>query len=268
MPGLLLLVDLASFWINAWNRMRDAPVSKIVQGGGAFSTDCAIRDLSDTGARVRLPAPVPVGEDFYLIEMRNGRAFHAEVKWREGEELGVRFVHPDPVDDALAAAAHAAPVVGGRGGAVGSDRSRSHGASKGRAQMASSVTPFLMFQGECEAALDLYVATIPDSHIIDLVRWGPSGPGGPSAENKVMVGRVSIGGLEVKCSDSPIKHAFGFTPSSSLFVECASQEEQDRIAAALAEGGEWLMGLDNYGFSRRFGWLNDRFGVSWQLNLA
>lgn len=135
--------------------------------------------------------------------------------------------------------------------------------------MPNSVTPFLMFQsGHCEAALELYVATIPDSRIIDLVRWGAAGPGGPAAEGQVMLARVSIGGLEVKCSDTPIKHAFDFTPSSSLFVECVSQEEQDRIAAALAEGGQWLMGLNNYGFSQRFGWLNDRFGVSWQLNLA
>jgi len=72
---------------------------KIVQQGGAFSTDCAIRDLSETGARLRLPAPAPVGGDFYLIEMRSGRIFHAEVKWRENQDLGVLFRHPDPVDD-------------------------------------------------------------------------------------------------------------------------------------------------------------------------
>lgn len=80
-------------------RRRVLLAGKIVQGGGAFSMDCAIRDLSETGAKLRLPAPAPVGEDFYLIEMRNGRIFHAEVKWREGEELGVAFRHPDPVDD-------------------------------------------------------------------------------------------------------------------------------------------------------------------------
>jgi len=80
-------------------RQRVLLAGKIVQGGGAFSMDCAIRDLSETGARLRLPAPAPVGEDFYLIEMRNGRVFHADVKWREGEELGVAFRHPDPVED-------------------------------------------------------------------------------------------------------------------------------------------------------------------------
>ena len=69
------------------------------------------------------------------------------------------------------------------------------------------------------------------------------------------------------CFDSPVKHAFTFTPASSLFVECESEDEIDRIAAALGDGGAVLMPLADYGFSRRFTWLNDRFGVSWQLNL-
>ena len=80
-------------------RQRVLLAGKIVQGGGAFSSDCGIRDLSEAGARIRLPAPVPVGEDFYLIEMRNGRAYHAEVRWRSDTEIGVSFRHPDPVDD-------------------------------------------------------------------------------------------------------------------------------------------------------------------------
>jgi hypothetical protein len=84
---------------RARTRQRVLLAGKVVQGGGAFSTDCGIRDLSETGARIRLSAPVPVGEDFYLIEMRNGRAYHAEVRWRTDTEIGVSFRHPDPVDD-------------------------------------------------------------------------------------------------------------------------------------------------------------------------
>jgi predicted 3-demethylubiquinone-9 3-methyltransferase (glyoxalase superfamily) len=131
--------------------------------------------------------------------------------------------------------------------------------------METRVAPFLMFQrGDAEAAMELYVATLPDGRVLELERWGPEGPG---AEGKLMRARFSIAGLEVMCFDSPVKHAFEFTPSSSLFVTCASEAELDRIAATLGEGGRFLMPLGSYGFSRKFAWLDDRFGVSWQLNL-
>lgn len=65
-----------------------------------------------------------------------------------------------------------------------------------------------------------------------------------------------------------MKHDFTFTPSISLFVECESEMELEVAYQALSAGGELLMPLDNYGFSTRFGWVNDRFGVSWQLNLS
>ena len=76
-----------------------------------------------------------------------------------------------------------------------------------------------------------------------------------------------LAGQELMVFDSPVKHAFGFTPSISMFVDCADELEIERLFAGLSEGGEVRMPLDNYGRSLRFGWVNDRFGVSWQLNL-
>jgi predicted 3-demethylubiquinone-9 3-methyltransferase (glyoxalase superfamily) len=64
-----------------------------------------------------------------------------------------------------------------------------------------------------------------------------------------------------------VKHAFTFTPAFSFFVDCESEEELKRLYAALSADGATLMPLGNYGFSRQFAWVNDRFGVSWQLNL-
>ena len=58
------------------------------------------------------------------------------------------------------------------------------------------------------------------------------------------------------------------TPAISLFVDCESAAELDRLAADLGEGGSVMMPLDAYDFARRFTWLADRFGVSWQLRLA
>lgn len=130
--------------------------------------------------------------------------------------------------------------------------------------MSARVRPFLMFEGKAEEAMRFYVSLIPGSEIGEVVRWGAAGPG---KEGSVMLATFSVGGQTVMCSDSAVKHAFTFTPSFSLFVDCASEDEIGRLSAALSEGGATLMPLGDYGFSRKFAWVNDRFGVSWQLNL-
>jgi predicted 3-demethylubiquinone-9 3-methyltransferase (glyoxalase superfamily) len=122
-----------------------------------------------------------------------------------------------------------------------------------------------MFQGgTAQAALDLYFATFPDSGMVQVDRYAQGEPG-PAGTIKVAV--FTLCGREFICSDSPITHAFSFTPASSTFVDFDSAAELERVFGVLSEGGQVLMPLNNYGFSRRFGWLNDRFGVSWQLNL-
>ena len=67
--------------------------------------------------------------------------------------------------------------------------------------------------------------------------------------------------------DSSVKHAFGFTPSISIFVDCDNEKEIDHLFAALSRDGQILMPLDKYPFAKKFVWLADRFGVSWQLRL-
>lgn len=130
--------------------------------------------------------------------------------------------------------------------------------------METTVTPFLMFQGNASEAMAFYVSLFPDAKIISDVRYGLGGRG---AEGTVMKASFSIAGQTVLCIDSPMKHDFSFTPAISLFVECESEQQLDRLSAELSKGGKFLMRLGSYGFSRKFAWLNDRFGVSWQLNL-
>jgi predicted 3-demethylubiquinone-9 3-methyltransferase (glyoxalase superfamily) len=69
------------------------------------------------------------------------------------------------------------------------------------------------------------------------------------------------------CIDSDAQHAFTFTPSVSLYVRCDTKEEIDVAFEKLSQGGQIHMPLGPYPFSRRFGWVSDRFGVSWQLSL-
>ncbi|MBZ9988770.1 VOC family protein [Mesorhizobium sp. BH1-1-5] len=128
----------------------------------------------------------------------------------------------------------------------------------------TKVTPFLMFEGKAEEAMTLYCETIPESSVLDVTRYG-AGEDGP--EGTVKLARVSIGGVEVTVFNSPVHHAFTFTPSFSFFVDCSSEEELERIVGVLSKDGSFLMPTGSYGFSRRFAWLNDRFGVSWQINL-
>jgi predicted 3-demethylubiquinone-9 3-methyltransferase (glyoxalase superfamily) len=131
--------------------------------------------------------------------------------------------------------------------------------------MPERVTPFLMFTGDAERAIELYTSLFDDAELLSLTRFGPGGTG---AEGTVEQATFSIAGQVFRCYDSPSVHAFTFTPSFSIFVDVASAEELERLFAGLSGGGGVLMPLDDYGFSRRFGWVNDRFGVSWQLNLA
>jgi predicted 3-demethylubiquinone-9 3-methyltransferase (glyoxalase superfamily) len=128
----------------------------------------------------------------------------------------------------------------------------------------TKIRPFLMFQGNAEEAMNFYVSLFPGGEIIDIVRYGPGEAG---AEGTVMAASFSIGSQTVMSIDSPVKHDFTFTPAFSLFVDCETEEDIRRLSSALAEGGATLMPLDEYGFSRRFAWVNDRYGVSWQLNL-
>jgi predicted 3-demethylubiquinone-9 3-methyltransferase (glyoxalase superfamily) len=125
--------------------------------------------------------------------------------------------------------------------------------------------PFLLFQGgKAEEAMRFYVDTLPNSRIIEIDRYaaGETGPEG-TVEN----GYFEVNGLRVRCTDSPIPHDFDFTPSFSFFIDLESAAELDRLAEALQEDGEAMMPPDDYGFSERFAWVQDRYGVSWQLNL-
>lgn len=119
----------------------------------------------------------------------------------------------------------------------------------------TSVIPYLMFEGRAEEAMRRYVAVLPDASVerLDL-----------TPEGKVAHGEVTVAGQRLRFFDSPAPHAFTFTPALSLFLTVEQPQDVDRIAADL--GSEFLMPVGDYGFSTRFAWFNDEFGVSWQVN--
>jgi len=128
----------------------------------------------------------------------------------------------------------------------------------------ASVKTHMMFQGDGEKAVDLYASVFKDFQVGGVERYGE---GEPVPAGTLKAAQVSFAGHELILFNSPPMHDFTFTPSISLYIDLETPEELEAAFAKLAAGGAVMMPLDDYGFSKRFGWLADRFGVSWQLNL-
>lgn len=122
-----------------------------------------------------------------------------------------------------------------------------------------------MFQGDAEEALKLYASLFEEFKVKKVERYEE---GDMAAAGKFMLARVSFSGHELLIFDSPPIHKFSFTPSFSLYVEYESEAELKAAFAKLSEDGKVMMPLGQYDFSPLFGWVEDRFGVSWQFSLS
>jgi predicted 3-demethylubiquinone-9 3-methyltransferase (glyoxalase superfamily) len=130
-----------------------------------------------------------------------------------------------------------------------------------------SLAPCLMFVGDqygnAEEAMTLYVSAFEDSRILEVDRLEPDGEG----KRPIKRARLVVADTEIFVMDSDGPHAFAFNPAISMTVELDDRDAIDSAWDKLGVGGTVLMPLDSYEFSPRFGWVQDRFGVSWQLNL-
>ena len=131
--------------------------------------------------------------------------------------------------------------------------------------MSDQLVPFLLFDGRAEEAMRFYVSLFPGSEVIEIARFGKGADG---AEGTVSRAKFTVAGQTIMCADSTVKNAFSFSPATSLFVECTSKERMYILVEKLSDGGQVFMPLDDYGFSKLFAWVADRFGVSWQLSLG
>jgi predicted 3-demethylubiquinone-9 3-methyltransferase (glyoxalase superfamily) len=126
--------------------------------------------------------------------------------------------------------------------------------------------PFLTFQPSrghtATEAMAFYTGLFSDGAVLSEQRRAPDAAMGAGT---VEVAEFVVAGQHVRCSDSPVEHAWDFTPAVALWVTCASADEQRTLVDGLAEGGTFFMPLDDYGFGP-FAWVQDRFGVSWQLS--
>lgn len=129
------------------------------------------------------------------------------------------------------------------------------------------IVPCLWFDTAAEEAAHLYTSIFPNAAIGRIARYGEEGreihvkPPGSVMTVEFALDGYSLLGL----NGGPM---FRFTPAISLFAMFETEAEVNAAWAALGEGGAVLMPLDAYPWSPRYGWLNDRYGVSWQLALG
>jgi len=112
------------------------------------------------------------------------------------------------------------------------------------------ITTCLWFDGQAEEAAKFYVSVFKNGRILETAYWGKTGPG---KEGSVLTVLFEIEGqVFLALNGGPDYH---FTPAISLSVDCKTQEEVDAYWEKLTVGGKPVM----------CGWLEDKFGVSWQI---
>ena len=130
------------------------------------------------------------------------------------------------------------------------------------------LSPYLFFDGDCEAAFALYAQTLR-GEIEMLMRYGeaPGADGNPALRDRVIHACLTFGGQRLMGSDAcPPQHPY--TKVEGFFV-CAnldSAAEARRVFDAFVEGGQVLAPLDKTFFSEAWGMLVDRFGTPWMIN--
>lgn len=137
-------------------------------------------------------------------------------------------------------------------------------------------TTFLTFVGnQCgraQEAIDFYTSIFPNSKIKKVIYYQEGEAGGTI--DLIKYGIFTLNSIEYMISESNYNHAWSFSPGVSLFVDCNSESEIDSLFEKLSSnGGQIMIPLDSYdsgtyGFGQKFGWCEDQFGISWQLNLS
>ncbi len=116
--------------------------------------------------------------------------------------------------------------------------------------MLQKITPFLWFDGKAEEAANFYVSIFPNSKVVSVSRYGDAGPGPKGSAMSVV---FQLHGQEFYALNGG-PH-FKFSPATSFFISCETQEEVDRYWQKLGAGGK----------TNRCGWLDDQFGLTWQV---
>ena len=113
----------------------------------------------------------------------------------------------------------------------------------------STITPFIWFNGNAQEAMDLYISAFPDAKMIS---------------QSPFISKISLMGQELQIMNYETKAILN--PSISFFVNFKTAEEVENLYRKLKDGCKELMPLSQYPFSKKYVWLQDEFGVSWQIS--
>jgi predicted 3-demethylubiquinone-9 3-methyltransferase (glyoxalase superfamily) len=117
--------------------------------------------------------------------------------------------------------------------------------------MKNEIYPCLWFDGKAKEAADFYCSIFKNSKIIT---------------NTPMVVEFELNGNKfMGLNGGP---NFKFTPAISIFVLCETIQETNEVWDKLIEGGKALMSIDKYPWSERYGWVQDKFGMTWQVSIV
>jgi len=112
------------------------------------------------------------------------------------------------------------------------------------------ITPFLWFDHQAEEAMNFYISIFKNSKVVRIARYGDTGP---EPKGSVMTAAFQLDGQDfVALNGGP---HFTFSPAISFVVNCETQEEIDEFWEKLSDGGK----------ENQCGWLDDKYGVSWQI---
>jgi len=138
-----------------------------------------------------------------------------------------------------------------------------------------NITTFLTFVGDqcgkAKEAINFYTSIFPNSEIKKILKYSEGEAGG--TPDLIKIGTFTMNGVEYRISENNYNHAWSMTPGISLFIDCDSENEIDTLFESLsANGGKIMIPLDNYStdnydLGKKFGWCEDKYGISWQLNL-
>jgi PhnB protein len=138
--------------------------------------------------------------------------------------------------------------------------------------MPMPIVPYLFFEGRCEEAIEFYRGAL-GAEVTGMMRFKespeapPPGMVPPGSEDKIMHVALRIGDAMLMASDGRCSGQPNFG-GIWLSLQAKDEAEADRLFAALADGGQVQMPLGKTFFSKRFGMVADRFGVSWMINVV